>query len=84
MTVSVKVEKNGKILLPVNVRRILGIREGESDLLLNVDDVTQSVTMETRDQALARIRARVARYIPGGTMLSEELRADRRAEASRE
>jgi hypothetical protein len=40
--------------------------------------------METRDQALARIRARVARYIPAGTMLSEELLADRRAEASRE
>jgi bifunctional DNA-binding transcriptional regulator/antitoxin component of YhaV-PrlF toxin-antitoxin module len=84
MTVSVKVEKNGKILLPVNIRRILSIREGESDLLLNVDEANQSVTMETRDQALARIRARLARYIPEGTMLSEELLADRREEAAHE
>ena len=84
MTISVKVEKNGKILLPVNIRRILNIREGDSDLLLRVDEVSQSVTMETRDRALARIRSRLAKYIPEGTMLSEELLADRRREAERE
>jgi len=84
MTVSVKVEKNGKILLPVNIRRILNIHEGDSDLLLNVDEASQSVTMETRDRALARIRLRLAKYLPEGTMLSEELLADRRREAERE
>jgi bifunctional DNA-binding transcriptional regulator/antitoxin component of YhaV-PrlF toxin-antitoxin module len=84
MTVVVKVEKNGKILLPVNVRRILNIHDGDSDLLLRIDEAKQSITIETRDQALARIRTRLARYIPEGTMLSEELLADRREEAARE
>ncbi len=63
---------------------MLNLQEGTSDLLLNVDEAKQSVTMETRDQALARIRARLAEYIPEGTMLSEELLADRREEALRE
>jgi antitoxin PrlF len=84
MTITVKIEKNGKILLPVSVRRLLDIREGESDLLLRVDEAKKTITVETREQALARIRARLARYIPEGTMLSEELLADRRAEASLE
>ena len=84
MTVIVKVEKNGKILLPVNVRRILKIRDGDSDLLLNIDEAKQSITMETREQALKRIRARLARFIPKGALLSEELMADRREEAANE
>ena len=84
MTLTVKVEKNGKILLPVNVRRILKIREGDSDLLIRVDEENRSLTAETRDQALARARARLAKYIPAGTLLSEELMADRRAESARE
>jgi len=82
MTLVVKIEKNGKILIPANVRRILDIRDGDSDLLLTVDEAKRSITVETRDQALARIRVRLARYIPEGTMLSEELLADRREEAS--
>jgi bifunctional DNA-binding transcriptional regulator/antitoxin component of YhaV-PrlF toxin-antitoxin module len=84
MTITVKIEKNGKILLPVSVRRILDIRDGDTDLILNVDEAKKSITVETRDQALARIRARLARYIPEGTMLSEELLAERREEASLE
>jgi bifunctional DNA-binding transcriptional regulator/antitoxin component of YhaV-PrlF toxin-antitoxin module len=83
MTAVVKIEKNGKILLPVNVRRILNV-QGGSDLLLRIDETKQSITMETRDQALARIRTRLAKYIPEGAMLSEELLADRRDEAARE
>ncbi len=81
MILAVSVEKNGKILLPVNVRRMLKVREGVSDLLLNVDEANQSITIETRDRALARIRARLAKYIPESTILSEELIADRRKES---
>jgi bifunctional DNA-binding transcriptional regulator/antitoxin component of YhaV-PrlF toxin-antitoxin module len=84
MTCTVKIEKNGKILLPVNVRRILNIRDGDSDLLLNVDEVNKSATLETRDQALDRIRQRLRKYIAPGSMLSEELLADRRTEAELE
>jgi bifunctional DNA-binding transcriptional regulator/antitoxin component of YhaV-PrlF toxin-antitoxin module len=84
MAITVKVERNGKILLPVNIRRMLEVKEGESDLFLKVDEAKRSVTIETRNHALARIRARLAKYIPEGTMLSEELLADRRGEAARD
>jgi bifunctional DNA-binding transcriptional regulator/antitoxin component of YhaV-PrlF toxin-antitoxin module len=84
MALSVRVEKNGKILLPVSIRRILNIRDGESDLLLNVDEANKSITIETREHALSRIRKRLAPYIAQGSMLSEELLAERREEASRE
>ncbi len=78
MTISVNLEKNGKILLPANVRRILNLQNGTSDLLLTVDEVNRTVSLETRDQALSRIRARLAPYIPSGALLSEELLSDRR------
>ena len=84
MAITVKVERNGKILLPVKIRRMLEVKEGESDLFLKVDEAKRSVTIETRNHALARIRARLAKYIPEGTMLSEELLADRRGEAARD
>jgi bifunctional DNA-binding transcriptional regulator/antitoxin component of YhaV-PrlF toxin-antitoxin module len=84
MTAIVNIEKNGKILIPVAIRRILNLQEGESDLLLHVDEDRKSVTLETRNQALARAQARLAKYIPAGTMLSEELLADRRQEADRD
>jgi bifunctional DNA-binding transcriptional regulator/antitoxin component of YhaV-PrlF toxin-antitoxin module len=84
MTLTVKVERNGKVLLPVNVRRILRIRDGDSDLLIRVDEENRSLLVETRDQALARARARLARYIPAGALLSEDLMADRREESARE
>ncbi len=83
MTLVAKVEKNGKLMIPVNVRRILGIREGASDLLLHIDEEKRSITIETRDQALERIRTRLKKYIPDGTLLSEELLADRREEWTR-
>jgi hypothetical protein len=63
---------------------MLNIREGESDLLLEIDESAPAITLETRDRALTRIRERLAKYIPAGTSLSEELLADRRAEAARE
>ncbi len=40
--------------------------------------------MEAREQALALIRARLAKFVPKGAMLSEELMADRREEAANE
>lgn len=79
---SVKVDKSGRILIPVDARRQLHLVEGESDVLLTVDDTGLSVS--TRRQALAKIRARLREYIPEGADLSGELLADRRREAAEE
>jgi AbrB family looped-hinge helix DNA binding protein len=80
--ISVRVEKSGRVLIPAAVRRQLGLREGESDLLLNVDETPVAVT--TRAQALKRIQAWAVRDVEPGRRVSEELLEERRAEAIRE
>jgi hypothetical protein len=57
---------------------------GETDLVVRVDEAGRSLNVETREDALARARARLAQYVTVGTMLSEELMADRREESANE
>jgi AbrB family looped-hinge helix DNA binding protein len=80
-TISVKVEKSGRILIPAAIRRRFDIKEG-TQVILRVDE--DGIQVRTREQALARIRKRLRRYIPEGRLLSEELIQERRAEALRE
>ncbi len=80
---SVRIEKSGRILIPVAVRRRLGLIEGESDILLEIGD-TQPIVMSTRAQALRRAQLRLANYVLPGRLLSEELIAERRQEALRD
>jgi hypothetical protein len=49
-----------------------------------VDPSTDLRLTETREQGLQRARALLRKYIPEGVNLSDELIADRRAEAARE
>ncbi len=78
MTISVRVEKSGRVLIPAAVRRQLGLKEGESDLLLNIDESPIGVT--TRAQALARLQEAAARYGTPDALWSEELIGERREE----
>jgi AbrB family looped-hinge helix DNA binding protein len=80
-TISVKVEKSGRILIPAAIRRRFDIKEG-TQVILRVDE--DGIQVRTREQALARIRKELRRYIPEGSCLSEELIQERRAEAERE
>jgi bifunctional DNA-binding transcriptional regulator/antitoxin component of YhaV-PrlF toxin-antitoxin module len=79
---SVKVEKTGRILIPVSVRRKLLLVEGSSELVVRVD--AAGLTVGTRRQALDRVRTRLRQYIPEGSDMSGELIEDRRREAARE
>jgi bifunctional DNA-binding transcriptional regulator/antitoxin component of YhaV-PrlF toxin-antitoxin module len=81
--ISIRVEKSGRVLIPVAIRRQLGLTEGKSDLLLNVDESLRSVTVTTRAQAVRRMQE-WARDIDPGRMLSEELIQERRREAAEE
>ena len=80
--ISVRVEKSGRILIPVAIRRSLGLIEGESELLLNIDETPISVS--TRAQGLARARAIVARHRKPGDDWTAELLSERRQEAAKE
>ena len=80
-TISVKMEKSGRVLIPAAIRRQLDLKEG-TEVLLRVDEA--GIHLGTRDQALARIHKRLRQYIPEGRVLSEELIQERRIEAERE
>jgi AbrB family looped-hinge helix DNA binding protein len=80
-TVSAKIEKSGRILIPAAIRRQLNLKEG-SEVLLRVDET--GIQMSTRQQALTRIHERLRRYIPENRVLSEELILERRADAKKD
>ncbi len=76
MTISVRVEKSGRVLIPAAIRRQLGLKEGESELLLNIDETPVRVT--TRAQGLTRLQEAAARYGRPDELWSEELMDERR------
>lgn len=71
----------GRVVIPAVYRRALDLHEGD-DLILWLDDGELRIT--TPALAIARAQALIRQYIPEGRSLSEELLADRRAEAARE
>jgi AbrB family looped-hinge helix DNA binding protein len=80
-TISVKLERSGRILIPAVVRKKLNLREG-SEVLRLMDDAGLEVT--TRERALGRVQARLRKYVPEGRNLSQELLEERRQEAAKE
>jgi len=69
-------------MLPSWWRKKEGV--GPSSQLCVALDESGSLVIETREQGLRRARALVRKCIPAGVRLSDELIADRRAEAKRE
>jgi AbrB family looped-hinge helix DNA binding protein len=80
-TVRVRLNESGRVLIPAEVRRELGMKAGDQ-LVLEVKD--REVRLTTLRERIARVQAEVRRYIPAGVSLSEELIAERREEAKRE
>jgi bifunctional DNA-binding transcriptional regulator/antitoxin component of YhaV-PrlF toxin-antitoxin module len=79
----VTVAPNGRLSLPIDVRRELGIERG-GDLLLEVDDEPGVVTLRTSAAVVKRAQ-RLARELLGGRIPSvDEFLAERREEARRE
>lgn len=79
-TVTVTIGPQGRLVIPAEIRRDLGIGPGDV-LLALVDD--QRLVLEKREAVFRRLRQRFAR-VPAGVSLSEELIAERRLEAGRE
>jgi bifunctional DNA-binding transcriptional regulator/antitoxin component of YhaV-PrlF toxin-antitoxin module len=76
------VDNQGRVMLPSRWRRKEGVFPS-SELHAAVTE-EGSLILETRDQGLRRARALLRKYIPAELNLSDELIAERRAEAARE
>ena len=77
----VKIVEGGKLVIPALMRRELGISAGDT-VMVDVDN--GELRVRSVSKALERARAILRRHVSDNVSLSDELIADRRAEAGRE
>ena len=77
----VKINENGRVVIPAPFRKALGIRGGDEVVLRMEENELRMTTLRNR---VARAQARIGRYLGKDARLSEELIAERRAASRRE
>lgn len=81
MTETIRLDKTGRVLVPLKIRRELGLAEG-SELILRVED--GELRLHSREEAIRRSRARLKRLKKPGQSVVDEFLNERRKEARRE
>jgi antitoxin PrlF len=76
-----KVIRGGRLQLPVEVRKQLGLSDGDSVIL---EIVGNELRVRSQREGIRRIQERLREFVPAGVSLSDELIADRRREAENE
>jgi AbrB family looped-hinge helix DNA binding protein len=79
--ISMKMSEGGRVVIPVEIRRELALKEGDSVLWDFKDGVA---TLTTRLAQLREAQAMVRRYVPASVSWADELIAERRAENAAE
>ena len=79
--VMTKLGEGGRLVIPVEYRRELGVETGD-ELVLLLE--YHSIRVLTPHEAIRRAQAIIRSYIPEGSRLSDELIEDRRRDAERE
>ncbi len=80
-SVRVKLSKDGGVIIPEAYREAIGLRAGDDAILLLDDGEVRLFSVEW---GLRRAQEIVRECVPEGRSLSDELIAERRAEAERE
>ncbi len=81
MTYQTKIVAGGKISLPAELRRALGLKDGDT---ITLDHDGTSFTGMTYQERVKRLQAKFRQYVPEGTRVVDDFIAERRAEALRE
>jgi len=76
-----RVNENGRVVIPAAFRRALGINAGDEIVLRMEDDELRITTLKRR---LERAQRLVRKHVKPGTSLVDELIAERREEAKNE
>jgi AbrB family looped-hinge helix DNA binding protein len=79
--VRARLDQGGRVVIPADYRRALGLRPGE-EVILRLED--GEVRMLSLSSAIRRAQELVRRHVAAGRSLSDELVSERRAEAARE
>lgn len=80
-TIKTHLGKNGRVVIPAQFRKALGVSEGDT-LMMTLDD--GMIRILTPRKAIERVQESVRRYVPAGRSLADELIQERRAEQARE
>jgi AbrB family looped-hinge helix DNA binding protein len=76
-----RVNENGRVVIPASYRKALGIKAGDEVILRMEDDELRITTMTRR---IERAQRRIRQYVKPGVSLADELIAERREAAKRE
>ena len=76
-----KINENGRVVIPAEFRKALGIRAGDELLVWMEDDELRMTTMKRR---IERAQRRARQYLKPGVSLVDQLIAERREAAKRE
>ena len=80
--VTTKMTEGGRIVIPAEIRKRLGLQIGETvSLEIDKDD---SLRISTRNQALRRAQQLFRKHVPEGVSVVDEFIVDRRKEADNE
>ena len=77
----IRVNENGRIVIPAAFRKALGIEAGDEVTLRLQDDALNITTQQRR---IARAQRRARKYVKPGSSLVDELLAERREAARHE
>jgi AbrB family looped-hinge helix DNA binding protein len=76
-----RVNQNGRVVIPASFRKALGIKAGDEVLLRMEEDELRITTMKKR---IERAQRHARKYVKPGVSLVDELIAERREAAKRE
>ncbi len=79
--VPVKIGEGGRIVIPVEFRKALGIDVGD-ELILHLEN--RRLVLFTRQHAIEYVQEQMGKYETGKRVLSEELISERREEYRKE
>jgi AbrB family looped-hinge helix DNA binding protein len=77
-----RINQQGRIVIPAECRAAAGLKPGDELLVETVGE--GELRLRTKEQAIKEAQAIVARYLPKGRDLVQELIDERRAEAAGE
>jgi len=80
-SVTSRLNDNGRIVIPAEIRQKMGLRPGDI-LMLHVED--NVLIVESQQSRIRRVQESLRRLIPSDRVLSDELVTDRREEARNE
>ncbi len=78
-SISTHVSSGGRVVIPAEIRKALGLKDGD-EVLVSLDDAAGEVRIATRRRRLKKAQALVKARLGPGRSLADELIADRRAE----